>query len=133
MFHLYLVISLDNGKTFKFEKNHIPEISMGSDAGKETMAVSTPSNLSFDEFVKKGESKAGGTKLWVYDAFSANCQCFVRDLLRGAGVWTSALNSFVMQDAFAVIKGFSWFQKLTKKVTDAANVADVVAHGEGQI
>ena len=37
-----------------------------------------------------------------------------------------------MQDALAVYKGLSLFQKIAKKLTDTANVADVLVNGEGK-
>ncbi len=133
MLHLFMIISLDNGKTFKLEKNHVPEITMSSNAGSDTMSVQKPSNLTFNDFIKKAESKAGTPdKLWVYESATQNCQYFVKWTLQGAGVYNADINKFVMQDALAVYKGLSVFQKIAKKLTDASNVLDVVKEGEGK-
>lgn len=128
MFHLFMVISLDNGKTFKLEKNHLPELSMTYTLGKDTINVSKP-NTTFNEFIANAEKKAGGSKLWVYDAFNANCQYFVKWCLQGSNVYSDSIDKFVMQDAYKVIEGLSWFEKLARKVTDLANVADVAING----
>jgi hypothetical protein len=37
-----------------------------------------------------------------------------------------------MQDAAKVIEGMSWFEKLARKATDAANVLDVAKSGAGE-
>ena len=131
MMHLFMIITLDNGKTFKLEKNHLPEISITSNAGNDTMAVKAQ-NISLNEFFGNAEKKAGGTKLWIYDAITQNCQYFVKWCLQGAGVWTDELNKFVMQDAGKVIEGLSWFQKIARKLTDTANVLDVAKEGNGK-
>ena len=130
-----MMITLDNGKTFKLEKNHLPEITMTSDPGKETlntMNVRTPNNLSFNEFIANAEKVAGGNKLWVYDSISQNCQWFVKWCLKGAGVLTPELEKFIMQDAAKVIEGMPFFQKLARKLTDTANVLDVARSGQGK-
>ncbi len=36
-----------------------------------------------------------------------------------------------MQNAVAVIEGLSWFQGLARKLTDTANLVDVVKNGRG--
>lgn len=129
MLHLFMIISLDKGPTFKLEKNHVPQITQTSDAGSDTISVETPSDLSLDEFFKRAEAKAGGTKLWVYESATQNCQFFVKWCLQGAGVWTEALDRFVMQDALSVYKGLPLFQRLAKGLTDTANVLDVAVNG----
>ncbi len=71
-------------------------------------------------------------KLFVYDSISQNCQFFVKHFLKGAGVWSDSLNKFVMQDAWKVIEGMSFFKKLGKKLTDTANIVDVAKQGQGR-
>lgn len=86
-----------------------------------------------NDFIKNAEKLAGGEEnLFVYDAFTANCQYFVQYCLKGAHAWNDALKKFVMQDALGVIKGMTWFQKLAKTATDAANLADVAKNGRGE-
>ena len=132
MLHLFMIMTLDNGKVFKLEKNHLPEITMTSVTGNDTMDVGTP-NITWNDMLSGAERAAGGAeKLWVYDAIKQNCQYFVRAVLRACSVLTPALEKFIMQDADAVIEGLSWFQKLARKATDAANVLDVARNGAGK-
>ena len=42
------------------------------------------------------------------------------------------LDKFVMQDAAKAIEGLPWFQRVARRLTDAANVADVAMNGQGQ-
>jgi hypothetical protein len=129
MFHLFMIITLSTGKTFKMEKNEVPEISFATNAGNDTMNVKAP-NVTFKDFLQNAERVAGGDKLWVYDAVRANCQDFVLACLRGSRVLTPAISKFVKQNAVAVLEGMSWFEKAAKKITDTANVIDVVKHGQ---
>jgi hypothetical protein len=128
MLHLFMIITLDNGKTFKLEKNHLPEISHATDPGKDSMEIKAP-NVTLNEFFVNGEKQAGGDKLWVYDAITQNCQYFVKWMLEGSNAYSPEINKFVMQDAAKVIENLSWFGKLARGLTDAANVVDVIKHG----
>jgi len=131
MLHIYLVIRLTNGKTITFEKNHLPEITNSSKIGSDSMQAGG-SKKTFRMALEGAEKAAGGDKLWVYDAFTQNCQYFARDFLRGAGISGPRLNKFIMQDAAAVVEGLPLFQKIARKITDAANVADVARNGKGK-
>jgi hypothetical protein len=134
VFHLFMNITLNNGKTFKIEKNHVPAISSASLSGdkQENMNVSTP-NISLADFIAKGERKAGSPeKFWVYDAITQNCQYFLTWLLQGSGIWNPGLKKFILQDADKLITGLPWFKNIARKVTDAANKIDIALEGEGK-
>lgn len=134
VFHLFMTITLDNGKTFKLEKNHVPAISAPSakDPKQEDIDVPAP-NISLADFFAGGEKKAGSPeKFWVYDAISANCQYFLKWLLQGAGKWTEPLNKFISQNTAKLIEGLPWFETIAKKFTDIANKIDVAIEGEGK-
>ena len=66
MMHLFMICTLDNGKTIKLEKNHFPEISITSNAGPDSMSAGDP-KCTMNEFLANAEKKAGGTKLWIYE------------------------------------------------------------------
>lgn len=131
MFHLFMIITLDDGSSIKLEKEEVPKLTISSDAGPDKIEVQKQPNVSMNEFIKNAETKAGGTKLWVYDPISQNCQYFVKWCLQGSNLLTPEVEKFVMQDANKVIEGFSWFQKLGRAATNIANVADVALHGQG--
>lgn len=133
MFHLFFIITLEDGFSFKLERNQVVTVKTDTTAQKDEERMSVnPKGATLAKFLGKGEDKAKPQNLWVYDSISNNCQCFVRDCLRGIGAWNSALHSFVMQDAASLIEGFSWFKGIARAVTDAAAVVDHVQEGEGQ-
>jgi len=61
-------------------------------------------NITLAQYIANAEKKAGSpAKMWIYDAITCNCQYFTKWCLQGSGLWTPALERFVMQDAAKVI------------------------------
>ena len=84
LFHLYLLISLENNVNFKLEKNEIVQIKPISEfIHKDCMTINVPINekISFSNFLNNG-IKSQGMNFWLYDAIVNNCQRFVNTLLK---------------------------------------------------
>jgi len=116
MFHLYMVI---NDK-FVIEKNEL--LNMGTyttDSNSQSMDVNNiPDGLTINEFVNKGQ-KAMGKDFQTYDAYSTNCQDFVRRVLDANGLLTSSLKDFIMQDGALVLSKMpSYMASTSKTLTD---------------
>lgn len=116
MFHLYMVI---NDK-FVIEKNEL--LNMGTyttDANSQSMDVpNIPDGLTINQLVEKGQ-KAMGADFQKYDAFSTNCQDFIKRVLDANGLLTPSLKDFIMQDAVGVLKGLpSYMSSTSKTLTD---------------
>jgi hypothetical protein len=135
MFHLFVLIQLNDGKVIKLEKNQVPMLTnaswtTGSDT--ETVPVKHTAGVSVGELIRKGEKYApSASAFWQYDAVSQNCQYFIKWCLSGSGLWSSSLEKFVMQDVKSALKGLGFLEKAAKVVTDIAGIADVAMHGEG--
>src|SRR5665647_521359 len=85
MWHLFLIMTLDNGKVFKLEKNKFPEITMTATTGNDIVDAPTPKSITWRDMLAGAESAAGGPeKLWVYDAITQNCQYLARAVLKAA-------------------------------------------------
>ena len=128
MFHLFAVMWLQNGSVFKIEKNHVVMVTSGEPSGGDAKSVNMSKSVTVQQLMD-GAVKYRGKELFVYDAVHANCQDFVSSLLRGSGLMTSELNSFINQDAEAVIDK-KW-HPVAKAVTDLAGIGDVLMNGEG--
>lgn len=136
LFHLYMLVTLQNGQSFRLERNHVIEMAKGGvESGSECMPVSaqyghpnfTLSTI-FDDLVKKK-----GDSLFRYDPADNNCQAFVTDFLRSAGALTPALSTFINQDAKTLFeKQPAYVKKFAKGVTDLASAGDTVIHGRGR-
>jgi hypothetical protein len=124
-FHLFLNVTLDNGVQCHVEKNQT--INMGSGHHRPSgstcteVKITPSSQVTLNKLFSNALSKVGDHRLYVYDAVSANCQIFIKDLLSSSGLWSSHLESFVMQD---VETATNWILRKSMKL--ATNLASNV-------
>jgi len=134
-FHLYLRLTLDNGRTVLVEKNEVINVEYNLKYTKEeqVLPVPMPGRVRFIDFLESARLSVGDEKFFVYDPFSTNCQNFVLNLLKSVGFLTPALQEFILQPADKLINRLgSRFHSIAKGVTDLAHTADVVLQGEGR-
>jgi hypothetical protein len=125
VYHLYAVLTLDSGKRLLLEKNERPVLSESVPADtKETEAmdvVTLRSPIPLEEFVSKTVKQMSLEDYITYNAFSLNCQDFIRNHLRANGLLNPTLLQFVYQDIQKLVERTPSFSKwLAKKATDVA-------------
>lgn len=131
LFHLYGLVKLDNGSTYRFEKNQVIEIAKyGQESDSECVSVPLNKEILFGEFLMKSQT-SGGADYFKYDGFTNNCQDFILTCLRANSLLSSELNKFIKQDVKNLVP--SLIEKLGKKATDLAAAADVLVNGEGMM
>jgi len=122
-FHLYAILTLDDGTQLLYEKNQSPVLWTSIPATTketESKAVSG-NNIPLAQFVQKHIDRMGMENYMTYDPLSLNCQNFILNGLKANGLSTSAMESFVMQDLTKLIEETPSFSKwLAKKLTDVA-------------
>lgn len=124
LFHLFLIITLDNGIVLSFEKNDIVNMtendSRCSMKNVECIEIEYPQNsLTVNDLVKKPLDRIGSDSYFVYDPFEKNCQIFIRSVLQTFGLYNDKVNEFVYQDLQNIIKELPFYVKWTaKKATD---------------
>lgn len=128
-FHLYGIIKLDDGQSYRFEKNQVIEITKSSKETDSDCVPASGSGILFGEFFMKAQQSAGET-YFKYDGFTNNCQDFIITCLKANGILTAQLTTFIKQDASKLVPPL--LETLGKKVTDLAGAADVLVHGEGK-
>lgn len=146
--HAYLVLTLDDGKRYKMEKNHVVEIaplhdssfwrfvdkSAGHDRRERQLSVVRP--IALQDFMSNAERHASAGahphEFWKFDPVNANCQYFVDDLV------TANRDHIADADAerrFYLQPGASDSVKTTKPLVrlpiDLAATLDRVRHGDG--
>jgi hypothetical protein len=116
MFHLFMVIGLENGKRFVYEKNQkitlFPtgkDFSKGSSKGAECRPVTgvAAKNVTFGDMVLKAIKKVGIHQYSDYDIINRNCQRFVADNLAAVGLLSPTLKSFIEQDVTDLIPKYA--------------------------
>jgi hypothetical protein len=130
---LITVVSPTSGlrKILTVEKNHVINISARSSIAEtsEVERVRVEPGLTLKNMLNRARAKMGDT-FFKYDAFQANCQDFLKNLLSESGLLTPVLNAWLFQDISEIAKRMPLTRFLAKKVTDAAALFDrVVGNG----
>ena len=128
LFHLRLVITLSDGRSYTIEKNQT--INVGGSVSKDTkdtesLIVPLSQRITVNELVERTIQKVGEDRFLDYDAFSTNCQRFVLDLLESNGLSDDAIKKFVYQDVEELLEKIpSYVDKISHIATDTAGYAD---------
>jgi len=132
LFHLYSVLTLDNGEEWYVEKNQVIKVAKYHHRpnAERTMdyLVSTTPNLLFANMLHV----MGPTQLYVYHPVTANCQNFTINLFQAAGITDPRAGEFILQPTIELFKQLpSWTESIAKGVTDLAGRFDVLLWGKG--
>ncbi len=125
LWHLAIKLDLANGQSWRIEKNQnisIKKYEALPDTQSVTVPVSKP--ITLKNMMNKLYKKQGD-KMYEYDAFKANCQMFVRDLLSSVGLFPASVSSFVSQNTPAIHKSLpGYVSTVAKAVTNIGAKAD---------
>jgi len=137
LFHLFLVITMDDGTVISFEKNSIvtmtekdPRCSLPD---VECLELEYPADsITLDELVKKPLERIGKDSYFVYSPFSQNCQIFIRAVLETFGLYSKKAEEFIYQDITDIVKRLPFYVKyVAKAVTDVdATRSKITGAGE---
>ena len=136
LFHLFLVITMEDGNVISLEKNSIVTMTENdmrcSKKNTECIELEYPTDsITLDDFMKKPLERIGKEKYFIYDPFEKNCQIFLRDILTTFGLYTKKVDDFVYQDLTDVISRLPFYVKYAAKtVTDVkATILKVTGAG----
>ena len=138
LFHLFLIITLEDGTIISLEKNSI--VTMTEDDERcsmkdvECIELEYPADsLTLDELVRKPLERIGKEKYFIYHPFDQNCQIFIRDVLTTFGLYNKKIDDFVYQDITAIVKRLPWYVKwVGKAATDIdATISKITGAGCG--
>jgi hypothetical protein len=127
LWHLALKLTLNNGKSYRVEKNQNISIKSYSDYPKtEIFVLSGPKKqVTLGSMMNASLKKEGATRFYEYDAFKNNCQMFVTSLLRSSGLLIPPAAKFISQDSAAIAKGIpGYVAPAAKALTSFAAKAD---------
>ena len=131
IYHLYINMTLDNGKTVGIEKNARINTHIGgfptSGISPANMLHVPVNNIRLKDFIENGEKKLGDN-MYRYNATSYNCQNFIETLMTANGI--AGTNAFVMQDASKLITS-SGLSHGAKVITDVAALGERMIKGHG--
>lgn len=118
-FHLYSLITLDNGTKLIYEKNERPVLQVSnknppSPFNNDSVSVNG-NNIPLGEFVSKAMKRMGEDKYITYDPIQNNCQDFLLNSMQANGLSTPELSSFIKQDVDELIEKTPSFSKQLAK------------------
>lgn len=123
-FHLYAILTLDDGTELLYEKNQSPVLWTSiPEKTKETESrFFVVEGIPLAKFIQKHIDKMGIKDYMTYDPLSLNCQNFIMNALKANGLSTPDLQDFVMQDLTTLVEETPSFSKwLAKSATDLAS------------
>jgi hypothetical protein len=107
LFHLFMVLTLENGTKLSLEKNEIvnlkPYTTPRENSECRPMSVGMKT-ITLNELIDNVEKRMG-TRTYHYDVISNNCQVFLTNILQASGLSNSDIESFINQDVKEVLKG----------------------------
>ena len=127
LWHLALKVTLDNGKSYRIEKNQNISIKPYNEyPGTEIFQLAKSKKaITLKEMMNASLKKEGATRFYEYDAFKNNCQMFVTSLLRSSGLLIPPAAKFISQDSAAIAKGIpGYVAPAAKALTSFAAKAD---------
>jgi hypothetical protein len=124
-FHLALVLTTDAGKNVIVEKNEVINISTNykSTSKTEIHNIDFDMDITLNDFLKKAEESVTPAEWFLYNAFTANCQFFIRIILKSHNLYNEATDKFVFQNIEELVKKSPKnVGKIAKLITDTAGV-----------
>ena len=130
LFHLKLVITLQNGMKVSLEK--VERVSMTINPkkvkGEEELHMAIQKQLTLDQLYHNGEMKMGD-KFYPYSARDNNCQDFVMAILEGSGLASAREKEFVKQNTTDLFGDDDFVRKLSNTLTDVGARFNVLLQG----
>ena len=99
LYHLYLIVTMENGKRFIIEKNERINISTTVPKAVQLLNVNGNGNeIYVKELITKTKQMMGNQKFFNYNASSNNCQVFIANVLKSNGLLNDENYAFIKQD-----------------------------------
>jgi hypothetical protein len=132
LFHLRMVVTLDDGTRIQIEKADVINISttITAHSRQEEMSVPINKSLTLTDLVNGGQ-KVLGSNTFSYRAFGNNCQDYQMALLKGSSLDTPALSTFIKQDTSELATLSPALVKVANAATDLGGKMNEIIKGTG--
>ncbi len=125
LFHLFMIVTLSNGKQIRIEKNQNINISTNlgtiSDKTDTIKIYKTPSNKTLKELMQLTKNEMN-RNYFTYDAFKNNCQDFLQNILKTNKMGRKETTAFIKQDVSGLVPSLA--EKGLNIVSRIAGIAD---------
>jgi len=134
LFHLFSLITLNNGKTILIEKRASIEMSViktnyTPPAYTEfAQVVIEHPDIQFKTLLDNTQ-KMQGKNYFLYNAETNNCQKFISDMLQSNGLLTPELNTFINQDVSTLFEKLKYSKGVINATTGLGTTIDILSRG----
>ena len=107
LFHLALIVKLNNGRTLVLEKNEVINISTNYKITDQTETVNVPMNgkqLTLNQLLENSLKSRGKASYFLYSGLNNNCQDAVLSWLKSSGLGNDSIYKWVKQDVSQLVK-----------------------------
>lgn len=127
LFHLFMMFTLDNGKTYRFEKNATVNVgTVPTEIHSQIGPFQVKNPIPVREWITKAENTYGSKDdFYKYSFHVHNCQKFVRHLLRALDINSPEIDKFVVQHTESI--GSENEQEIVRYLTNIAATYDSVS------
>ena len=132
LFHLRMVVTMEDDKKIQIEKNEVINITMSISTvkGQEEIPVEMHGQLTLNQLLEGGQ-KVLGENYFSYRAFGNNCQDYQLALLKGSDLLTPQLSNFIKQDVSELATINPYLRKIANAFTDLGGKFNEIIHGTG--
>jgi hypothetical protein len=139
VFHLGLELTIkvssnnDIVGRYVLEKNEVINLQPAKAVSNDTELIKVQMNgsMSLNDLLNKTNQRMG-PNMFIYDAFTNNCQDFIANVLLANGLADPKVLSYVKQPLEKVLQSLpSYTKTIAKSATDIAALADVALKGRG--
>lgn len=126
LFHLFMMFTLDNGKTYRIEKNATVNVgTIPQEISSRIGPFEVKNPIKVREWISKAENTYGSKDdFYKYSFHVHNCQKFVRHLLRALDISSPEIDNFVVQHTESI--GTENEQEFVRFLTNIAATYDSV-------
>ena len=130
-------MELENGTSYKIEKNHVIEAVpvTNSDYEHESYSIPLKKDISMKQLIDTAATNSGNSKrFYQYDGRSDNCQKFVETVIHTNNLQPEELKARELihpQRADILVDSLGALSYLPKVITDTVAHADHIFYGEG--
>lgn len=130
IYHLFCIINLKNGKRVLTERNQRVIL---EDAKKSTLDkipagalnIKVNKKLTLNELIN--DATRVDSKLYRYDAITANCQKYLSTLFKGSDLMTPVIDKYINQDVSSLLNTTQ--KRISTATTDIASLFDNLISG----
>lgn len=144
LFHLGIILQLDNGILINVDKDQVIHINKINKmpiesiiTGTELKEVSLNGHiLSLDQIIENTIKQMGIKRFEFYDPIHSNCQDLILNLIKANGYGSKQDEIFIKQDLTELVKNikyYPYFKSFVDRIIDTARFADIIVYGKGRL